>query len=145
MACFESSPFRPLCFFSVLDERAHYKKNMCFFCPARALYCCRFPKKNCQFREIKNIPKKNNSFWEITNIHQLCFFCLFFPSPSLPFLKKVESFFYFVALINFTRNLSNVIFYLDALINFSKNRLNVFFSLMFFFRPPLLDYGFFLI
>ena len=36
--------------------------------------------------------------------------------------------------------------YLVALNNFSENRLNVFFFLnVFFYRPPSLDFGFFLI
>ena len=46
-------------FFYVFVERAHkikaahYQKKMFFFCPARALDCCRFPKKNQFVLEIK--------------------------------------------------------------------------------------------
>ena len=49
---------------------------------------------------------------------------------------------YLVALINFSRNLSNVFFYLVALINFSKIG-SMFFPYMFFpARPPSLDFRF---
>ena len=49
-------------FFSVLDERAHYQKKHVFFvCPARALDCCRFPKKIKSISgDKKFIPKKVN-------------------------------------------------------------------------------------
>ena len=56
-------------------------------------------------------------------------FCLFFSLPSLPFLEKSPMFFYLVALINL----------------FSKIGSMSFFFNVFFYRPPSLDFGFFLI
>ena len=51
----------------------------------------------------------------------------------LYFLFFLSIFFYFVALITFSINLSNVFFYLGALIYFSKNKFDVFFLLNVFF------------
>ena len=123
------------------------KKNMCFFCPSRALDCCRFSKKICLFREIKNHSEKKKFITgDKKNIFPAMFFFLFFSSPSSIFFSNRSKVFYFVVLINFSRNLSNVFFYFIALINFSKNRLNVFFLKCFFFHlPSSSDFGFFLI
>ena len=55
---------------------------------------------------------------------QLGFFCFFFRHPT--FFQIDQVFFYFVALINF-----------------SKNRFNVFFLNVYFYRPSSLDFGFF--
>ena len=84
--------------------RALPKKNICFFCPARALDCCRFAEKNNQFREIKkNILK-----------------------------KQVRSkLFYFVALITFSRNLSNVFFTWSPSLTFPKICSMFFFQIFF--------------
>ena len=53
-----------------------------------------------------------------------CFFC----RPHYIFFQIDQKFFYFVALINFSRNLSNVFFYFVAFNNFSKNMVKYFFS-----------------
>ena len=89
---------------------------MCFFCSARALDCCRFPKKKL-ISGGKIFPAMFR-------------FCLFFPSPSLTFFLnlffghpqsagggggspfgdirgervKIGPFYCFVALTNFSRN-----------------------------------------
>ena len=71
-------------FFFVLEERAHLtclrfrqritKKTCVFFCPARALDCCRFPEKTVYFRRKKLLSAR------------------FFSSPSLTFISN-RSFF----------------------------------------------------
>ena len=136
-------------FFSVLKS-AHIrfrqritKKKCVFFCPARALDCCKFPKI---FQLIsgdkKNILKKTSLSREIFLFFQLCVFLLVFHVTLINFFSNnnfFTSFCYFVALINFSKKLSNVFFFV-ALINFSKNMFNVF-----FYCPPSLDFEFFLI
>ena len=80
------------------------------------------------------------------NIFPAMFFsACFFMTPYSKNFQLDQKFFYFVALINFSRNLSNVFLYFVALINFTKNRFNVFFLKCFFYRPPSLDFGFSLI
>ena len=122
------------------------KKKCFFFSPARALDCWRFPKKkNSQFQEIKKTFQKKTKFISRYKkiFFQLCFTCLFFSSPSLTFFK-IDLFFYFVALINFYRKMSNVFFISSLSITFTKNRFNVcFFFLNFFFLPLSLDFGIF--
>ena len=86
---------------------------------------------NSQFREIKKSEKKEVHF-EIKYIFPAMFFC----HPHKLFLSRSKVFFYFVTLINFSRNMSNVF-----LFGLSKNMFNVFFILnVFFFHFPSLDF-----
>ena len=98
------------------------KKTCFFFLPSARIRLLPISgKKQSISRGKKKLPKKTNSFREIKNISSYVFFCLFF----------------FVALINFFFKSSKVVFYFVALIDF--------FFLKCFFRPPSLDFGFFLI
>ena len=92
----------------------------------------------------KNITKKTKFIsGEKKTFFRLSFFCLFFSSPSITFFQIDYFFFYFVALINFSRNLSNVFFILS--LTLPKIGSMVFFLKSFFYRPLSLDFGFFLI
>ena len=79
----------PLCFFlcfrwaRALDlGRALPKKTFVFFCSARALHCCRFPKKTQLILRYKKHFEKTSLFQEIKNIFPAMFlFCLFFRRP----------------------------------------------------------------
>ena len=74
------------------------KKNMCFFCPARALDCCRFSeKKQSISKDKKNISKKTSLFREIKNIFPAIFFLLIFSSPSLFFFLNRSHFFFILS------------------------------------------------
>ena len=67
--------------------------------------------KNSQSREIeKTFRKKKSSFREIIFFSSYVFFCLFFFVFLINFFKIGQKFFYFVALINFSRNRFNVFF-----------------------------------
>ena len=70
------------------------------------------------------------------------FFACFFRKPSLTFCQIDQQFFYFVALISFSRNLSNIFIYVVGL-TFQKIGLMFFFWNVFFYRLLSLDFGFF--
>ena len=97
------------------------KNHVVFLCPARALDCCRFMEK---IREIKKYFQKETSLFQEIKKH----------FPSYVFLLV-----FFVALINFSRNLFRF-FYFVALIDFSKNRFNFDFSSMLFFPSSLIRF-----
>ena len=69
------------------------------------------------------------------------FFLLVFSSPSIT-LFKIGKFLFILLLSLPFPEFVQCFFYLVALINFSENII-IFF--MFFYRPPSLDFGFFLI
>ena len=82
---FEKSKIRPLYFFSLFWMSAHIRfrpritKEKAFFCLSRALDCCRLPKKNSQFRDIKKHSEKNKFIlWDKKYFSSYVFFCLFF-------------------------------------------------------------------
>ena len=108
------------------------KKTCGFFLPsARIELLPIFGKKHLILVDKKNIPKKNKF---ISGNKKNCVFsACFFSSPSLTLFKiDLGHFFYFIALIKFSRKTSKV-FYLVALITFSEKRWNVFFFLNVFF------------
>ena len=112
------------------------KKHVFFFCPARPLDCYRFPEKQHTISgDKRNIPKKKKFISKDKKYFSgYVFFCLFFVVLINFFLNRSKVFFHFFALINFSRNMTNV----------SKICSMFFFSQMFFFLPSL-DFGFFLI
>ena len=120
------------------------KKNMFFFCTARALNCCRFSKKT-RFILVdkKNIPKKKSLFQEMKHFFSsYVFIACFFSSPSLPLFKKGHCFIYFVALINFSRNLSKVFFIWSPSLTFRKIG-GMFIFLNVFLTPSLIRFWIF--
>ena len=73
--------------------RRYITKNICvFFCPSRALVCCRFPKKKLISGDKTTFRKKTSLF------HEIAMFLFVAP---INFFKNVKSLFYFAALINF--------------------------------------------
>ena len=124
--------------------RQRITKKICvFFTAQRAHWIfADFWEKNSSFWEIKkNISPKTSLFQEMNNIFPAMVFCLYFLSPSLTCFH-IDHFFYYVALINFSRKLSNVFFISSPSLTFPKIG-SMFFFLNFFYRPPSLDFDFF--
>ena len=123
--------------------RQRITKKTCFFCLARALDCCRYPKKQ-QIISGENIPKKKTSLFLEIKTHfsrALCFcFACFFRRSHYLFLNGSK-----VVFITFSRNLSNVFFILSPSLTFPKIGSMIFFPECFFYRAPSLDFGIFLI
>ena len=120
------------------------KKHVFFSCPARALNCCRFSKKkHLILVNKKTIPEKTKFISGNKKAFlQLCFFCLFFLSPSLTLFKIGQ--FFFISLFSLPfPEIYPMFFYLVALINFSEIGEMFFFPKCFFNRPPSLDFVFF--
>ena len=142
----------PLCFFLCLRWaraldlcRALPKKHQFFSAHHAHWIVADFRKKHlisgCYYKA--NIRKKQVHFRRKKIISSYVFLLVFFIAHIRTFSKNGSKvFFCFVALINFSRNLSND-FYLIALINVSKNRLNVFFLEWFSSCPPSLYFDFF--
>ena len=117
-------------------QRITQKKTCVFFCRARSLDCWRFARKQLTSGDKKTISKKTSLFQKIKNFFPAMFFCLFIRRP--PFFKKmVKSCFYFVALINFSRNLSTVFFISSPSLTFPKTGSMFFFLDVFFFAFSL--------
>ena len=122
------------------------KTHVVFFCPARALNFCRFPKKQIILGDGKKSEKnKFISGYKKNIFPTMFFFCLcflvalfnsiwnrskdiFISSPSLTWLTFQE--------------ICQMFFYFVALINFSKNRFKQFF-LNVFLPPSLIRFWFF--
>ena len=116
------------------------KKHVFFFCPARALNCCRFLKKKHLILVDKEIIPKKTKFIS----RNKKFFACFFRRPHKLYLKYVKICFISSLSLTFPE-ICPMFFYLIALINFPENRWIVFFPKCFFHRPPSLDFGFSLI
>ena len=97
---------RPLYFVSVLETRLRHriKKKLVFSVQRTHFIATNYKKK---VGAKKNIPKKICLFQEMKNIFpaMTCFDCFFVAFNNV---KKVKSAFYFVALITFSKNSSNV-------------------------------------
>ena len=115
------------------------QKNHVFFPAQRAhRIVADFEKKHLTLIDKKNIPKKNKFIsGNKKTFFQLCFFYLFFSYASYLILFKIGLFFYFVALNNFSRNLSNVFFIWSPSLTFPKIG-GMFFSFLNVFLPPSL-------
>ena len=86
------------------------KKTCVFFLPSARIELLPIFEKTSV--DKKTFKKKPSSFHEIKKtFSQLCFVLLVFSPPSLILFKIGQKFFYFAALINFSRNLSNVFFF----------------------------------
>ena len=107
----------------------------CFFLPSTRIGLLPISKtEQLIWGNKKNIPKKTRLFQRQKYIFQATFFL----STSLTFLKTVQKFFYFVTLINFSRNLPDVFFIWSPLLTFPKIG-SMFFSSM-FFLPSLVRF-----
>ena len=110
------------------------KKTCVFFLPSARIRLLWITKKTVNFeKDKKNISKKNKL---ISRDKELVFY-----DALVTFSNWPKVFFYFVALTNLSRNLSNVSFISSHSLTFPKIGL-MFFFLMFFYRPPSLDFGF---
>ena len=102
---------------------------MCFFLPSAHWIVADFREKTVNLRDKKTFRKKTGLFQEIEQ----------------HFFSYVSSLLvFFVALIHFFLNRAKVFFYFAALIKFFE-KVSIFFFLIFFYRPPSLDFGFLLI
>ena len=86
------------------------KKKHVFFQPSACIALLSISEKNQSISGDKRNILKKNKF--ISGDEEIffpdMFFCFFSLSSSLTFFKEIKSFFYFVALINFSKNRFNV-------------------------------------
>ena len=127
--------------------RQRITKKTCVFSAQRAHWIVAdFRKKTVNFgRKKKHCEKNKFISGDKKNIFPAMFFCLFFSTPSLTFFSNRSKVFFNSSPSLTFLEICPMFFYFVALINLSKNRLNVFFLECFFYRPPSLDFGFFLI
>ena len=109
------------------------KKHVFFLPSARVELLAIFEKKTFILADKEIFRKKKQVHFREEFFSSHVFFCLFFSSPSLTLFKIGLNCLYFVALITFSRNLSNVFF-----IRYFPKIGGMFFSKCFFFTAPLI-------
>ena len=115
-------------------QRIYNQKKNVFFLPSARIRLLPISQEKIQLISEDKIKfRKTNNF--ISRDKKLfssyVFFACFFRKPSLTFCQIDQQFFYFVALISFSRNLSNIFIYVVGL-TFPKIGLMFFFLYVFF-------------
>ena len=115
------------------------KKKHIFFLPSARIRLLPISEKNQLISGDKKKDFEKTSLFQEIKKHfpsYVFIFLVFFSSPSLTFFTMDQFFFYFVALINFSKKFSNVIFIWAPSGTFSKIGSTFFFLKCFFYRPP---------